>query len=993
MAMTNNGPTHLTCLMEGIWSHGSSTNRFALAGLDHHAWILQLEGQKESLFQNIDFTSMHDVFQRARTRSDVTDLFIVPQLQDLPVPAIKQDTEVELPSLGDLELPELPPLDDLQLSTPPLSLASLVDSRPEDANASKVPDLPADDLWRFQGHLEVKADVKYLTWNSVLSQTNVKPQATLLSEAGPAVFDAAQQRYGSASRHNWRVGKPIQSDIFVRCLSQLGLGRSSIMFPYSQAKCAFEQAVPDCRLSGTTVQGCQSLVQEVMTIGNTTVNLRAFNEKTYRSKSSPASKVALATAVATILDAIETYIVKSHSQVRSLVQLQTLFEQPARMIIAIKGIVDVVQLASNDEHVLSVVFEQAQHLEELDNMRDIMTEVLRLVSSPWLEQLQDLIGLSSDNLSQPAKLSIAAQVWDNLSSDQDHDNGGYTFPSIVQAEDRVKIVETNKARAFLQENHPDHGLLHPDIEASTLVWSFGWSDIAYITDKAATYHQSLLEALGHPSSLKAAHSIHNPSQGPRMIAGPDSNPWLVLEDPAQLAASLEFLDMVPKQTSFPDKFSETVLTSLSGTASSMVNHMRPPLSLSFHLSIKPLLDIQHQALTFAALKSIMHHHSLRMHLELLHSFQLCQSGTFSTRLSAALFDPEAEITERQKHKTRSGGAGMGLKLGSGERREWPPASSELSLALRDVLTDSWGGASSRSISSAHADNAQSAESNPTRSFTHNKSVILPGDLSFALRTDLQASEIDSILDADSLHALDFLRLNYTSPPALRIILTPSTLVMYDRIFRLLLRLSRLNFAIGLIFRATIVGHRGQNGTSTNSSVNAIHRFRNRAVHFMQTLTSSFTQSGIARPWQKLTHYIDALSTFTVGTTPPQSTAASNPTSVFTLVGLTAAHYTAIETISAALLLRKRQGRAATALEAAMGDILAFATLLRDDAEPRAEVVAGRYRVFERHVMEFVGACRETLERSVNKSVGMVEAGRDEGDECVRELVERLEERM
>lgn len=77
----------------------------------------------------------------------------------------------------------------------------------------------------------------------------------------------------------------------------------------------------------------------------------------------------------------------------------------------------------------------------------------------------------------------------------------------------------------------------------------------------------------------------------------------------------------------------------------------------------------------------------------------------------------------------------------------------------------------------------------------------------------------------------------------------------------------------------------------------------------------------------------------------------------------------------------------------MGDILAFATLLRDDAEPRAEVVAGRYRVFERHVMEFVGACRETLERSVNKSVGMVEAGRDEGDECVRELVERLEERM
>jgi len=375
-----------------------------------------------------------------------------------------------------------------------------------------------------------------------------------------------------------------------------------------------------------------------------------------------------------------------------------------------------------------------------------------------------------------------------------------------------------------------------------------------------------------------------------------------------------------------------------------------------------------------------------MHLELLHSFQLCQSGTFSTRLSAALFDPEAEITERQKHKMRSGGAGMGLKLGSGERREWPPASSELSLALRDVLTDSWDGPQT----SFHPENAQ-AEPNPTQSFTHNKSATLPGDLSFALRTDLQPSEIDSILDADSLHALDFLRLNYTPPPALRIILAPSTLAMYDRIFRLLLRLSRLNFALGLIFRATVVGQRGQNGTAIDTNISTIHRFRNRAVHFMQTLTSSFIQSGIARPWQKLTHYLDALSTFTAGTTP--QTIMSNVTSTFTLAGLAAAHHTALDTITAALLLRKRQSKAATTLEAAMADVLAFATLLRDEAEPEAGVVAERFKVFERHIVEFVGACRETLERSVNKSVGVPEAGRDEGDECVRELVERLEEGM
>jgi len=57
-----------TPLMEGLWAHGSSDNRFALAGLDHHAWILQLAKKEESLFEDIDFTSTHDVLYHDLTR-------------------------------------------------------------------------------------------------------------------------------------------------------------------------------------------------------------------------------------------------------------------------------------------------------------------------------------------------------------------------------------------------------------------------------------------------------------------------------------------------------------------------------------------------------------------------------------------------------------------------------------------------------------------------------------------------------------------------------------------------------------------------------------------------------------------------------------------------------------------------------------------------------------------------------------------------------------
>jgi len=59
--------------MEGIWADGDGTNRFALAGLDHHAWILQLARKEESLFEDIDFNSMHACHTKRKCVNDVTD--------------------------------------------------------------------------------------------------------------------------------------------------------------------------------------------------------------------------------------------------------------------------------------------------------------------------------------------------------------------------------------------------------------------------------------------------------------------------------------------------------------------------------------------------------------------------------------------------------------------------------------------------------------------------------------------------------------------------------------------------------------------------------------------------------------------------------------------------------------------------------------------------------------------------------------------------------
>ena len=73
-----------------------------------------------------------------------------------------------------------------------------------------------------------------------------------------------------------------------------------------------------------------------------------------------------------------------------------------------------------------------------------------------------------------------------------------------------------------------------------------------------------------------------------------------------------------------------------------------------------------------------------MHLGLQRSFHLLGDGVFVSRLTAALFDPEQASTERERGVMRSG-TGMGLRLGS--RGTWPPASSELRLALMGILGD------------------------------------------------------------------------------------------------------------------------------------------------------------------------------------------------------------------------------------------------------------------------------------------------------------------
>ena len=112
----------------------------------------------------------------------------------------------------------------------------------------------------------------------------------------------------------------------------------------------------------------------------------------------------------------------------------------------------------------------------------------------------------------------------------------------------------------------------------------------------------------------------------------------------------------------------------------------------------------------------------------------------------------------------------------------PPASSELRLALMGILAESFTQTSFQGIGIPREQDASLSDA-----------------ISFAIR-DLSDIEIEKCRDANSIYALDFLRLQYKPPSALlSAILTPSSARKYDRIFKHLLRLLRMRaVAQGLI---------------------------------------------------------------------------------------------------------------------------------------------------------------------------------------------------
>ena len=656
-----------------------------------------------------------------------------------------------------------------------------------------------------------------------------------------------------------------------------------------------------------------------------------------------------------------------------LLQLQSLLQGPGLVLSYIGEMKETVSDVESDHELLSKVYRFLQDMEHKElGLRQIGSQLLARISEPWLMSLSRWLGLPSVLKELPNGAPYGNKLLchdDRTLSEQgkksdsshkiQHDFGASSIPGFISEEDAKIISGAGQGLQVIRSHKPEHPLARPDkFDLGNPViptWQFSWQDADRIVLQAKEYERRVAETIKkyHTSNKHQNHPDIGSTSYPSSKA--DISGWSTEDFEAEIAASIAAMEE-PLHGSPPgnlglDSLPQTVMNYINSkqeTAEVTSAAFAPPLSLVPVLSFNPIIYAQSRLVNHACLRLLFKEHKLRFHLSILHGSSLFGDGLFATRLSHALFNPELQSTQRRKGHFRSGVGGLRL----GYRESWPPAVSELCLALMGILADRF-----------HLDDDRERLSGFERR--------LPGDLNFAIR-NIPEHELKRCNDPHSVHALDFLQLKYRPPAPLEIVLTPSCLDKYDHIFKHLLRGTRMIYVVNQFSRMPL------DRSSNKHRSNAINqRFRFEAHHIVTT-TCGYFFDGIRTNWAIFQHKLDTIETHLDD---------FNRGDEHGLEKLRAFHETVLDRIMFALFLRTRQTQLANLLQEIFSCVLLFARLLNNntttttnnpppqttqtqtqnqtqnrnkaiDDDPAAQELEDLYTRFQTTVRQFVGLCRD-----------------------------------
>ncbi|KAF7308767.1 Spindle pole body component [Mycena kentingensis (nom. inval.)] len=639
-------------------------------------------------------------------------------------------------------------------------------------------------------------------------------------------------------------------------------------------------------------------------------------------------------------------------------------------------------------NLLSLLHEHLQtHFERQSSklVTAILAYILTNASRAYFDKLSQSVGFSEHKRAvrnptrhDPYALDEDKEEEDAVDLDESLD--AQAFPTFFPRALVELLPAAQKSLILLRAAEPEHPLLRASTEdVEPLGWFWRWEEI------------------------DAAWSGNRPAKR-QVVPSPAMS---ASRDPQDLLSQFKIFDLQPgirETTSSPPR--PSTLHDFIDSFPGGLPAITPSFAHLTALILEPLAT--HAATLSRALlalfvapdanltQSRQHLLQFNSHLRLLQSYLLLASPSFKSRLSAALFSDlegfdageivpsslralrgkEAKFTAQRREAgdaaVRDGQQwAVGLSFALLERGSWPPVGADLSFFLRTVIVDSFEG---RLLESEGGKDVFWVEAEKR--------------LGFAIRDLPTVKGHDQWLNPLSIEALDFLYIDYKPPQPLDILILPDILSKYQRMFTYLLRIMRVQNALGAVFRMTRSAQRPLFPTLSQTN-KLLLTFRFIAHSFVQNLSSYVLDTAIKGNFDPFLELV---------TPPPES---SPFVSAFTDVFAPAkAHSSLLDDILAACLLRSNQRVAGDLLRQALELVLEFAVVVGErwegrleeyQAAPVLEELMGRFR---RRMCALVKALKVLVEQGTESE--QKEFRRDGrqptgGIRAVGHLVEKLSE--
>ena len=780
------------------------------------------------------------------------------------------------------------------------------------------------------------------SWDKFYNTNFQGPRSNFLSEARSSVYDvilAGRAGNLALDESKKKLGTLVDPQPLLSSFKWLVLGRESIIYRYDQAGKTFKPRNEFVRITGYSLEIFQSISCALIKHGNIFIFLTAFVAKTQSSRNPNPPALALAAEIMPILSAIEDHIEISWTYTESLLRIHSLIAGFQPIIACLHDIVGFMEPARSADQALSDVFEYTmKHSESTPKLRPLLRRLLRAVTAPWSSSLARLVGLSLDGtqVSDLAGPVVHGSAMAMLT------DGHLDFPSFVLEDDVRTIMTTKNSIDILSTLQPDNPIFGNSPKArSEFDWRFHLRDLERINAQARQYQVEVRSALmenpqkKRVSRQEVAQSGASPVQALPTTLMP---PATALSSP-NAAVKLTFEQLMTLE--------EADLDCLEIRA--------PPASMLFRMSFMPLISVQARLVNRACLKLVLIEHDLSLHLSVLHRFLLLSDSAFAAGLSQALFGLTPDGTEHHRDSYTKWRLGLNI----GFRNTWPPAGPELRLALSGLLAESYFG--------------NKAQGSCT--IFHNE---LPGGMSFAVR-EMSEDDMTDCLNPDRVEALDFLKLHYQAPKALHTVITPCALDKYDAVFKMLLRVLRLQF---------VVQHLPT--TSEHPRNNKIHTaytlFRMESQHFISSLCG-YIFDGVTRYWQDLMGQVSSI----------QASIEDHNMICGSLDEFREYHEELMDRLMMTLLLRNCQGEVSVLINELFNLILQISRRVHaktstDDvnADESQRTLGEMYDIFRKKMQVFVNTCRALNEQP---GIGGTKASGDlapEGGNATGQLLLRFE---